>query len=95
MLAEVMGGEVFATSQVGIGSTFGLTVPLESGHQELVVSNKIVNNVDLSKVYSHRILLVEDNSVNQKLAKLMLKKLGFHCDIAANGLEAVDAIGTF
>jgi CheY-like chemotaxis protein len=39
-----------------------------------------------------RILLVEDNSVNQMIAKLILKRLGYQVSIANNGLEAVQAV---
>ncbi len=38
---------------------------------------------------AERILLVEDNLVNQKLAKMMLSKAGFHADVAGNGKEAI------
>ena len=40
--------------------------------------------------HSVRILLAEDNPVNQKLAKMMLTKAGYQIEIACNGLEAVD-----
>ena len=37
-------------------------------------------------------LLVEDNAINQHVALLMLKRLGYHADMATNGLEATKAI---
>ncbi|BBO68863.1 hypothetical protein DSCA_27930 [Desulfosarcina alkanivorans] len=40
--------------------------------------------------HSVRILLVEDNLVNQKLARLMLGKAGYQVDVASNGVEALD-----
>jgi signal transduction histidine kinase/CheY-like chemotaxis protein len=51
-----------------------------------------VNDVDLEKRKKHRILLVEDNAINQRIAVALLKKAGYSCEIANNGQEAVDTV---
>lgn len=40
----------------------------------------------------HRVLVVEDNQVNQKLLTRLLQKSGCHCDVVANGAEAIKAV---
>ena len=54
--------------------------------------NNIINNEVQQALSSpeKKVLLVEDNPVNQKVASIILRKSGFHCDIANNGQEALD-----
>lgn len=46
----------------------------------------------ISEKYPVKILVAEDNPINQKMAKMFMKKLGYRCDTAGNGLEAVEAV---
>jgi PAS domain S-box-containing protein len=53
---------------------------------------KSVIDVELGKRHPLRILLAEDNAVNQKLALRVLEQMGYRADVASNGIEAVESI---
>ena len=88
-LAELMGGSLTATSQLGKGSTFILELALNK-------TNAVEQTSSEFKVLKWQtkplILLVEDNKVNQKLAIKTLDKLGCEVKTAINGEEALEEI---
>ncbi len=91
-LVELMGGEIGFNSHPGQGSEFWFTLKLKhtQAPPESVSREESAEDPSSGKPLNARILLVEDNLVNQKVAVLMLEALGCHVDTAANGLEAVE-----
>ncbi len=91
-LAALMGGEVGVKSEPGLGSTFWLTARLQRrpGVSLPVGSLTVASEIGAGNVRGARVLLVEDNLLNQEVAIEMLSDLGLVIDRAANGLEAVE-----
>ncbi|MCH2022073.1 MAG: ATP-binding protein [Saprospiraceae bacterium] len=88
-LVRLMGGEINVNSQLGKGSVFSFTFQVDLIEQKEVQENEANDNNEKVK-YDLKILLVEDNVVNQKVANLMLEKLGCKVEIANNGHEALN-----
>ena len=91
-LAELMGGEAGVESSAGVGSTFWFTACFEVASEQ---SANVVDTVSVPTVLSakagKRILLAEDNVVNEKVATRFLERLGYVVHAVPNGREAVDA----
>jgi PAS domain S-box-containing protein len=97
-LAEAMNGKISFESKEGQGSVFSVELELLLGIPETEKDRTLtIENKDqslLAENFPHKILVVEDNAINQKIVKMMLRKFGYKCDLAHNGAEALDAINS-
>lgn len=91
-LVNLMGGNIWAKSEEGKGSTFIFSIKaseyLKEGDSAPIVISEI-NDEEL--LMGYKILLAEDNRINQEVALLILKGLGGTADIAENGKETLEA----
>lgn len=86
-LVQRMGGELEVRSQPGQGSRFEFTLPLTEAEQTDSQNKRPRYRLD-----GIRVLLVEDNSINQEVARGMLERNGADVTIAASGRSALDQI---
>jgi CheY-like chemotaxis protein len=89
-LAELMGGTVTVDTVDGQGSTFTLVVGFERA--EAPKTLPAVERLSPDGPHTLRLILAEDNPVNQLVQRRMLAQLGYRCDVVANGRELLDAI---
>lgn len=83
-LTEVMGGAIWTESEAGGGAAFHFTVIGQGSPPRRAPSPTIGRPL--------RLLLAEDNVINQKVASMMLESLGLRADLATSGAEALEAV---
>lgn len=91
-LIGLMYGEIGVDSKQGIGSTFWFVVPLGTVSEEEMIEATVTEEVIDQSPLSGKVLLVEDNPVNQMVASKMLEKIGISSKLANNGKEALDQL---
>ena len=90
-LSQMMGGDVGVFSEPGKGSTFWFTVTLKPGHVE-DLQQELTTDQQYALRHGAHVLLVEDNLINQDVAKEHLERFGLSVDIANHGLEALSKV---
>ena len=94
-LIDILKGKIYVRSELEKGTTFYFEIPLEKSTVKEGEENKVtyfdgnIEDIDLSNV---KILVVEDNKINQMITKKILTKMELKCDIVDNGEAAVEKI---
>ena len=94
-LCELHGGDVRVTSQLGVGSVFTATLQYEIGQAEPVAaSNPSGVEAMPLPLDGLRVLVAEDNVINQRVAERLLERLGVSFEMVANGRMAIERVKT-
>tara|TARA_R110002049_G_scaffold71900_2_gene184832 strand:- start:2134 stop:4365 length:2232 start_codon:yes stop_codon:yes gene_type:complete len=94
-LIEILKGKIYLKSELEKGTTFYFEIPLKYTTVKEAKENKATyfegntEDIDLTNV---KILVVEDNKINQMITKKILTKMNLKCDIIDNGEDAIDMI---
>lgn len=90
-LIHILGGEIILESEVGKGSSFSFNLNFNIGHDESS-KEKVALDYDDSIFKDKKVLLIEDNKINQMITKKMILNKEMTCEVIDNGEDAIEAV---
>jgi signal transduction histidine kinase/CheY-like chemotaxis protein len=97
-IVQMLGGDIDVESEEGKGSNFYFTIYTEAkfsakAEEEKVLTSETSSDVgEIVNTDNIRILVAEDDHINQLVSLKILEKLGFQADVVSDGREAVEAV---
>ncbi|WP_055442941.1 ATP-binding protein [Lacinutrix himadriensis] len=93
-LIDILKGKIYLKSELGKGSNFIFEIPLNYTDQVIEEETKknYFKNISEIELSTIKILVVEDNKINQMITKKILNKMNLNCDIVDNGEDAVEQV---
>jgi two-component system CheB/CheR fusion protein len=95
-IINIMNGEIHVKSKLGLGTKFIVNLPFVKGNSDSVDLKSIINkdklDIPITTVKKIKVLLAEDNRINQILVQKVLSKFNFDCVTVDNGSLAVEAV---
>ena len=92
-LVALMGGHIYCYSEPGNGAQFWFNLPFRLPAAGAAADALAAPPAMIGIRQGARVLVVEDNPVNQRVAQAMLKKLGIASEVAENGVVALERLG--
>ena len=92
-LIEILNGKIFLKSELGKGTTFFFEIPLTYTPETVKIEKEnYSDSIKALDITNIKILVVEDNKINQMITKKILTKMNLQCEVVDNGEDAVEKV---